>query len=353
MVKPPRSLPKRPEPVRTVPPGMQEQLDIGYAGAGLMTFGQRPFLTEPEQLDEWQPDVAIVGAPFDIATTHRPGTRFGPRALRTQSYESGTYHLDLGIEIFDWIDVVDYGDAFCPHGQIERSHANIRDRVAAIANRDIIPIILGGDHSVTYPAATAVAAHHGFGNVGIVHFDAHADTADVIDGNLMSHGTPMRRLIESGAVLGKNFVQVGLRGYWPPANVFEWMQAQGMRWHLMNEIWERGIQAVIEDAVAEALDGTDCLYISVDIDVLDPAFAPGTGTPEPGGMNPADLLRIVRRLALECNVVALDLVEVSPPYDVSDNTVNNGHRVVFEALAGMAARKRKAAGGVPTLPGKL
>jgi agmatinase len=338
-------------PKRVVPPGMQEQLDIGYGGAGLMTFGQRPFLTEPSQLDEWKPDVAIVGAPFDISTTHRPGTRFGPRALRTQSYESGTYHLDLGIEIFDWIDVVDYGDAHCPHGNIERSHANIRERVAAIADRGIIPIILGGDHSITYPAATAVANHHGFGRVGIVHFDAHADTADIIEGNLMSHGTPMRRLIESGAILGKNFVQVGLRGYWPPADVFEWMKAQGMRWHLMNEIWERGIQAVIEDAVAEALDGADCLYVSVDIDVLDPGFAPGTGTPEPGGMNTADLLRTVRRLALDCNVVALDLVEVSPPYDVSDTTVNAGHRVVFEALAGMAARKRRVAGGTATLPG--
>jgi agmatinase len=154
-------------------------------------------------------------------------------------------------------------------------------------------------------------------------------------------------------VRGENFVQVGLRGYWPPQDVFEWMQAQGMRWHLMNEIWEHGIQAVIEDAVAEALDGADCLYISVDIDMLDPSYAPGTGTPEPGGMNPVDLLRMVRKLALECNVVALDLVEVSPPFDVSDGTVNNGHRVVFEALAGMAARKRRAEGGTATLPGHV
>lgn len=340
-------------PKRDLPPGLQEQLDLGYGGAGLQTFGQRPFLTEPEQLDEWQPDVAIVGAPFDISTTHRPGARFGPRALRTQSYESGTYHLDLGIEIFDHLEVVDFGDAYCPHGQIEPSFANIQERVAMIVDRGIIPVILGGDHSITLPSATAVANHYGFGKVGIVHFDAHADTADIIEGNLMSHGTPMRRLIESGAILGRNFVQVGLRGYWPPAEVFEWMQAQGMRWHLMNEIWERGIQAVIEDAVAEALDGADFLYVSVDIDVLDPGFAPGTGTPEPGGMNTADLLRTVRRLALDANVVALDVVEISPPYDVSDNTVNAGHRVVFEALAGMAARKRRAAGGEATVPGRV
>jgi agmatinase len=332
-------------PDRELTPGMREQLDLGYDFGGLTTFGQRPLLTDPEQLDSWQPDVAVVGAPFDLATTNRPGARFGPRAIRSQAYEPGTYHLDLGIEIFDWLEVIDYGDAHCPHGQPEIGHANIGKRVGEIASRGIIPVILGGDHSITWPAATAVAERHGFGNVGIVHFDAHADTADIIDGNLASHGTPMRRLIESGAVLGKNFVQVGLRGYWPPQDVFEWMQAQGMRWHLMNEVWERGIHAVIDDAVAEALDGADALYISVDIDVLDPGFAPGTGTPEPGGLNPADLLRTVRRLALECNVVALDVVEVAPAYDWADQTINNAHRVVFEALGGMAARKRAAGGG--------
>lgn len=331
---------------------MREQLELGYVFGGLSTFGQRPFLSEPEQLDSWRPDVAVLGAPFDIATTNRPGARFGPRAIRSSAYEPGTYHLDLGIEIFDWLEVVDVGDAYCPHGQTEVGHANIKAKVAQVASRGIIPIILGGDHSITWPAATAVAEARGWGNVGIVHFDAHADTADIIDGNLASHGTPMRRLIESGAVQGKNFVQVGLRGYWPPQDVFEWMQAQGMRWHLMHEIWERGIHAVIDDAVAEALDGADHLYVSVDIDVLDPGFAPGTGTPEPGGMAPVDLLRIVRRLARDTNLVAMDVVEVAPAYDVADNTVNNAHRVVFEALAGLAARKRDAAGGTAGVPGR-
>ena len=113
--------------------------------------------------------------------------------------------------------MVDFGDAYCPHGQTETSHANIRERVHQVASRGIVPVTLGGDHSITWPAATAVADVHGYGKVGIVHFDAHADTADTIDGNLASHGTPMRRLIESGAVPGTNFVQMGLRGYWPPA----------------------------------------------------------------------------------------------------------------------------------------
>ena len=233
------------EPKRELSPGMQEQLDLGYVFGGLATFGQRPFLTEPSQLDEWQPDVAIVGAPYDNSTTNRPGARFGPRAIRSQAYEPGSYHMDLGIEIFDYLEVVDFGDAYCPHGQTDVSLANIKARVGEVAKRGIIPITLGGDHSITWPAATAVAEVKGFGNVGMVHFDAHADTADILYGNLASHGTPMRRLIESGAIPGKNFVQVGLRGYWPPKEIFDWMREQGMRWHTMDEIWQRGFQTVM------------------------------------------------------------------------------------------------------------
>ena len=328
------------EPKRELSPGMQEQLDLGFVFGGLATFGQLPFLTEPAQLDEWQPDVAIVGAPYDNSTTNRPGARFGPRAIRSQAYEPGSYHMDLGIEIFDYLEVVDFGDAYCPHGQTDVSLANIKARVSEVAKRGIIPITLGGDHSITWPAATAVAEVKGFGNVGMVHFDAHADTADILYGNLASHGTPMRRLIESGAIPGKNFVQVGLRGYWPPKEIFDWMREQGMRWHTMDEIWQRGFQTVMKDAVAEALAAADSLYISIDVDSLDPSFAPGTGTPEPGGIMSADLLRMVRTLCLEHNVVGIDIVEVSPAYDVSDLTVNVAHRLAFECMAGLAARRR-------------
>ena len=328
------------EPKRELSPGMQEQLDLGFVFGGLATFGQRPFLTEPSQLDEWQPHVAIVGAPYDNSTTNRPGARFGPRAIRSQAYEPGSYHMDLGIEIFDYLEVIDFGDAYCPHGQTDVSLANIKARVSEVARRGIIPITLGGDHSITWPAATAVAEVKGFGNVGMVHFDAHADTADILYGNLASHGTPMRRLIQSGAIPGKNFVQVGLRGYWPPKEIFDWMREQGMRWHTMDEIWQRGFQTVMKDAISEALSAADSLYISIDVDSLDPSFAPGTGTPEPGGIMSADLLRMVRTLCLEHNVVGIDIVEVSPAYDVSDLTVNVAHRLAFECLAGLAARRR-------------
>ncbi len=325
-------------PSRHIPPGMAEQLS-GPSYAGPATFAQCPLLTEPEELDDWQPDVAIVGAPWDDSTTNRPGARFGPRALRALAYGPGTYHLDLGVELFDHLEVVDYGDALCPHGLAEASHGNIRRRVAEVAGRGIVPIVIGGDHSITWPAATAVAEARGWGRVGIVHFDAHADTADSIEGNLASHGTPMRRLIEPGAVPGRNFVQVGLRGYWPDQDTFEWMRSQEMRWHLMHEVWERGLPAVMEDAVREALEDTDGVYVSLDIDVLDPGFAPGTGTPEPGGLAPADLLRAIRKLALETPVVAMDVVEVAPAYDWAELTINNAHRAILEALAGLAIRR--------------
>jgi len=331
---------------RNVPPGMREQLDAP-SYMGVPTFGMRPLLTEPEQLDAWKPDVAVVGAPWDDNTTNRPGARFGPRALRAAAYDPGAYHLDLEVEIFDHLDVVDFGDAIVSHGMWDASRVAVHQRVHEIVSRDIIPIVIGGDHSITWPAATAVADHYGYGTVGMIHFDAHADTADILDGNLASHGTPMRRLIESGAIAGRDFIQVGLRGYWPPADVQAWMREQGMRHHTMQEIWERGAKAVITDVIAEALERNDAIYISIDVDVLDPGFAPGTGTPEPGGFAPIDLLRVVRQIALETNVVAFDITEVSPPYDHADLTTNNAHRLIWETLACLAVKKRD---GRPLLP---
>ena len=330
------------QPRRHVPPGLRAQLDApSYQGPS--TFGMRPLLTEPEQLDEWQPDVAVVGAPWDDSTTTRPGARFGPRALRASAYDPGTYHLDLGIEIFDHLEVVDYGDAITSHGMWELSRAAIHERVAEVATRGIVPFIIGGDHSITWPAATAVAEHHGFGTVTMIHFDAHADTANILEGNLASHGTPMRRLIESGAIPGDRFIQVGLRGYWPGEEDQKWMRDNGLRHFMMQEFWERGIPAVLEDLVLAAKERGDKTYISIDIDVLDPGFAPATGTPEPGGFAPIDLLRIIRRLVLETDVVAFDVMEVAPAYDHADLTVNVAHRLIWEAFAALAVKKRAAA----------
>jgi agmatinase len=192
---------------------------------------------------------------------------------------------------------------------------------------------------VTYPSAAAVARAAAPASVGVVHFDAHADTGAEVWGSLLSHGTPMRRLLEDGWIDGRNFVQVGLRGYWPERSTFEWMRERGMRWHRMVEIEERGAEDVVAQAIDEALDGSDAIYLSVDIDVLDPAAAPGTGTPEPGGMLARELLRAVRQIASSVELVGMDVVEVSPPYDHAEITAAAAHRCVLEALSALAAKK--------------
>jgi agmatinase len=312
-----------------------------YTGA--VSYCKRPVIEDPDELARRRPDVAIVGAPFDDAVSYRPGARFGPRAIRQATYTQGGYSLQLDVEPFEHLDVVDAGDANVVPAWLERGHAMIFRKVLEVASTGAIPIVLGGDHSITWPSATAVAQVRAPRTIGIVHFDAHADTADADWGVLAGHGTPMRRLIESGAVLGRNFVQVGLRGYWPPPDVFAWMKGQGMRWHLMREIEERGAEAVVDQAIGEALDGADAVYLSVDIDVIDPGMAPGTGTPEPGGLITRELLRAVRRIVGQVELAGMDVVEVSPPYDHAEITAMAAHRAILEAISALAVKKRDGA----------
>ncbi|HUF06710.1 MAG TPA: agmatinase [Candidatus Binatia bacterium] len=314
---------------------------------GLPSFQKLPWVTDAAALLAMRPDVAIVGAPFDDAVSHRSGARFGPRAIREASYHSGALNsLQLGIQPYDWLTVVDAGDAPVTPMNAERAHDVIERKILDVARSGATPIVLGGDHSITFPSASAVARAVEPRRLGIVHFDAHADAANSTWGNLRSHGTPMRRLIESGAVAGANFVQIGLRGYWPGAETLEWMRAQGMRWHLMTEIEERGAEAVVRDAIAEALDGPEVIYLSIDIDVIDPGMAPGTGTPEPGGMLTRELLRAVRQVVGSVELAGMDVVEVSPPYDNAEVTAAAAHRCVLEAISALAA-KRRASGAAP------
>ena len=336
-------------------PDMSDQVDQEAEPSfiGLPSFLKLPYITSVAELESLKPDIAIMGAPFDMGTTIRPGTRFGPRAIRQAAgYVGGSpvepmYHVSMKVSPFKILKVVDFGDANCSPHSIEQAHEAINKKVAQILTSKVMPIILGGDHSITLPAATAVADAWGRGKVGIIHFDAHADTGpDSFGGTLIAHGSPMRRLIESGAVPAKNFVQIGLRGYWPPEEVWQWMEDQGMRWHLMTEIDERGFDTVIEQAINEALDGPEYIYLSVDIDVLDPGFAPGTGTPEPGGILPSQLLRSMRNIVSRVNVVAMDLVEVSPPYDGPGAvTAEQAHRAVLEVITALALKRIQSGQG--------
>ena len=174
----------------------------------------------------------------------------------------------------------------------------------------------------------------------MIHFDAHADTGDIQFGSLIGHGLPMRRLIESGACRGDRFLQVGLRGYWPEPPTLQWMAEQEMRSFEMHEVVTRGLDAVLEDAFAIATDDCDGVFVSVDVDVVDPGMAPGTGTPESGGITGRQLLDAVRRIAIEVPVVGIDVVEVSPPYDSAEITAFLANRVVLELLSGIAYRRR-------------
>jgi formimidoylglutamase len=309
---------------------------------GPTTFSNLPWITDPAELKARNVDVAIVGAPFDDMVSHRSGARFGPRAIREAQYSTGSLNsLQLHVEPFEVLTVVDAGDANIVPASWQRGHAMIYRKVREVAATGAIPIVLGGDHSITWPSATAVAEVRRPGSIGIVHFDAHADTAADTWGQVASHGTPMRNLIESGAVDGRNFVQVGLRGYWPPVAVLDWMREHGLRCHFMTEIEERGAEAVVADAIAEALDGPDAIYLSVDIDVVDPGLAPGTGTPEPGGLLSRELLRAIRQIVGAVDLAGMDIVEVAPPYDWAESTAMIANRAALEAISALAV-KRKA-----------
>ena len=295
----------------------------------------------------------ILGAPFDGGTTHRPGTRFGPQAIRFTDYlahDGMRPHLALGVDPLTDLAVVDAGDVHMLPGEIEQALLRLDQAVTSIAQAGPIPVVLGGDHTITFPDATGVARHLGWGRVALVHFDAHADTADTQHGSLYGHGTPMRRLIESGAVRGDRFFQIGLRGYWPPEDVLDWMAGQNMRSYEMTEVVERGLNTCLDEVFGLAMDGCDAVFLSVDIDVVDPGSAPGTGTPEPGGLSARALLDAVRRIGSELPVGGIDVVEVSPPYDHAEITAYLANRVVLEALSGIAWRRKSTAGGAVRVP---
>jgi agmatinase len=252
--------------------------------------------------------------------------------------------LALGVDALTDLSVVDLGDVEMPSGDTEKSLRRLEERVTAVAMAGVVPVVLGGDHTIALPDVTGVARHVGWGRVAVIHFDAHADTGDSQMGSLYGHGTPMRRLIESGACRGDRFLQIGLRGYWPEPATLEWMAEQGMRSFEMSEIGSRGLDNVLDEAMSIAMNECDAVFLSVDVDVVDPGSAPGTGTPEPGGLSSRQLLDAVRRIAMETSVGGVDVVEVSPPYDHAEITAYLGNRIVLEALGGMAWRRKSQRG---------
>jgi agmatinase len=307
--------------------------------AGLLTFAGMPYTQDPAELSGV--DVAIVGAPTDDLVSDRPGTRFGPRAIRAASCPPGP-HLEARVDAFAELRVLDFGDAAVLPADPVRTHAEIERTVSQVVEAGAIPVILGGDHSITEPNVRSVAARHG--PVGLVHFDTHTDTGEEVFGVELSHGTPMYRLVRDGHVDPGRYVQIGLRGYWPGEAELSWQRERGITSFFMHDVRDLGIRDVVERTVAAVGEGP--VFLTVDVDVLDPSIAPGTGTPEPGGMTSADLLWACREVARRLDIVGLDVVEVLPTaVGSADVTALVADRVVREALTGIALRRETSARG--------
>jgi agmatinase len=301
--------------------------------AGPLTFGGVPCTQDPAELAGF--DVAIVGAPMDELVSDRPGARFAPRAIRAASCPPGP-HLEEGIDAFAELRIVDFGDAGVVPAQPERSHAAIQNTVGEVVGAGLLPMIIGGDHSITAPNARACAARHG--PLGLVHFDTHTDTGVEVFGATLSHGTVMRTIVDEGVIDPGRYVQIGLRGYWPGPAEFSWQAERGITSLFMHDVREQGIARIVRAAIETV--GSGPAFLTVDIDVLDPAFIPGgTGTPEPGGMTTGDLLWAARRVAAGLDLVGADVVEVIPTGIASaDPAVLAGERIVREILTGIALR---------------
>lgn len=302
--------------------------------AGLLTYGGLPYTEDPAELEGV--DAAIVGAPTDDLVSDRPGARFGPRAIRAASCPAGP-HAEAKVDAFAELRVVDFGDAPVLPADTARSHEAIERTVAAVLAAGAIPIVLGGDHSIAEPDIRACARVHG--PLGLLHFDTHTDTGTQVFGVAVSHGTPMYRLVEAGHVAPAKYVQVGLRGYWPGEREFAWQRERGITSFFQHDVRRLGIETVLAQALE--LVGAGPTFLSVDVDVLDPAFAPGTGTPEPGGMTSAELLWACRTAAQQLALVGAEVVEVIPTaVGSADLTALVADRIVREILTGIALRRR-------------
>jgi len=301
--------------------------------AGLLTFSGMPYTQDPAELAGV--DVAIVGAPTDDLVSDRPGTRFGPRAIRAASCPPGP-HLEVGVDAMSALRVVDFGDAAVLPADAVRTHAAIEALVGQVVDAGALPVILGGDHSIAEPDIRAVATRRG--PVGLIHFDTHTDTGAEVFGVELSHGSIMYRLVEQGHVDPSRYVQIGLRGYWPGEKEFAWQRSRGITSLFMHDVRDRGIRSVVEEALAIA--GAGPVFLSVDVDVLDPVYVPGTGTPEPGGMQSIDLLWACREIGRRAELVGMDVVEVIPTaVGSADITALVADRIVREVLTGVALKR--------------
>lgn len=281
----------------------------------------------PHQVSATGLDACFVGIPMDIGTSHRSGTRFGPRQVRAESAMIRPYNMWSKVSPFDAMQIADIGDIAIDTFDLKRSVDIIEAAYDEILVNDVIPLGIGGDHTLTYPILKAIAKKHG--PVGLIHVDAHADINDLMFGETIAHGTPFRRAHDDQLLDPDRVVQIGVRATGYGADDFDWSRDQGWRVVQAEEVWYKSLAPLMAE-VREQM-GSGPVYLSFDIDSFDPAYAPGTGTTEPGGLTSHQGIEIVRGCA-GLNLVGCDLVEVSPPYDTSGATANLAANVLFEML---------------------
>jgi agmatinase len=304
------------------------------AFAGIKTFMKSPYLEDVHRLPGR--DVAIVGAPFDMGTTYRPGARWAPQAVRDISALYDGYNLDLGVDLFEELDIVDVGDVFVIPSNIEKTFDQIDKAVDHIVASGVFPVVIGGDHSIGYPDVRAMARHVD-GNIGIIHLDRHIDLAER-DMDERMHTTQWFHSTRIPNIPSANLVQIGIGGWAGKKAGMAVARERGTTVLTIGDVERLGIERAAEAALEVASKDTEAIFLSLDIDVVDPGNAPGTGTPEPGGLSSREMLRFISIVAKEAPLCGMEVVEVSPPYDSGEITSLLACRSILDVLATMVAQ---------------
>jgi len=305
------------------------------AFAGINTFRKAPYLEDVHAVGKHE--VAIVGAPFDMGTTYRPGARFGPQAIRRISALYDSYSVDMAVDLEEELDVVDLGDIFVIPSNIEKSFDQIDRAVSHVVSEGVFPVILGGDHSIGYPDVRGLAPHID-GRVGIIHLDRHLDIQER-DMDERMHTTPWFHATNIPNAPPTNLVQMGIGGWYGSRPGVKVARERDTTVLTITDIENVGIEKAAEAALEAAWKDADAVFLSFDIDSVDAGFVPGTGSPEPGGLLPREALKLLRLIARE-GICGMEVVEVAPPYDVSDMTAQLACRAVMDVLGTLVAERK-------------
>nr|SBO97281.1 Agmatinase [Nonomuraea gerenzanensis] len=311
---------------RTIPTFARGELPHFAGERG--TFLKCPYVEDVHDVGD--AEVAIFGVPLDAGATYRPGTRFGPQGIRRSTNLFGTYSYELGVDLREQLNLVDIGDVFTIPGNLEKSFDQISQAMSHVVQQGVMPVVLGGDHSIGFPTIRGLAAHHG-GNVGIIHFDRHVDTQET-DLDERMHTTPWFHATNLANAPATNLVQVGIGGWQAPRAGVKVGRERGTTVITVGDVERVGVERVAETALEIAWQNAEAVYLSFDIDVIDAGFVPGTGWPEPGGLLPREALNLVR-LVSEPGLAGIEVVECSPPYDWAEQTALLSARVILDSLA--------------------